>query len=241
MTYRLLLCLLLSGIGIVPARAQSGFAGRIVDLESGLPLIGVFVDILPVGSEELPTQLRTWTDTEGRYYMGDVPNGKWRLNVRYFEDNIAYVLTGPETTLDGTMRVQNVELPVSLLEYLENEQPPVPSTPKSLALVTGTLPEGSVRDFNGTILPGSQGIFKLETTGSLYGRVSLGSVAAIQTYVQLRQTRWETVTDDQGRWRIDDIVPGRYGLRLISGADTLDTPPVDIRAGQTEWSIDLSR
>ena len=70
------LALLMLVLWPLMATAQTTVSGRITDRDTGAPIHGLRVDLRTIYNTEPAAPLATWTDTDGRYTLADVPPGR---------------------------------------------------------------------------------------------------------------------------------------------------------------------
>ena len=225
MSFRL--TLLLIGLAVWPAQAQTAISGRVVERDGGGPLVDVRVALCtPDGARHT-----TWTDAQGRYALPKVPSGVWCIEAVYIEQDVGYVLQSPPIEAAGSALVVDFRMPTALREHLRHKLAPDDPNPKSLSTITGYLQEGIITDAEGTALSGSRNHFETYRTGILRGRVRRDDRPVADALVLLPETAWRTRTDAEGRFELTGLATGRHPLHIIHPPDTLKLSSVSIEQG----------
>jgi len=225
------LSLLLIGLLVGPARAQTTISGRVVNLDGGNPLPDVRVALCAAEPAGRTTRRVTWTDDRGWYTLADVPPGSWCVQAVAVEADIGYVLKSPPLAVATTPRLLHFGMPTGLRERLANTRAPTDPNPKSLSVITGYLEDGYAADAWGTALAGSLTHFETYDTGLLRGRVVRNDVPVADAHVLIPTSGQHTRTDAEGRFELTDLAPGSPSLFVIHDADTLALPAVTIIRG----------
>jgi hypothetical protein len=239
MLFRRLLFLCGFLICILPAQAQTTIAGRITNLDGGGPLPDVHVALCSEHAMMSSHRHETTTDAQGRFVLNEVPPGTWCMRAVYLIQDAAYTLTSPPLQVGSAPLVLHFAMPTALQERLQNEMDPADPSPKSLSTITGLLPEGTVSDARGVVLPGSAGRLERFLKAGLRGRVTRGGRPVPDLLVLLGGLDYRTRTDADGRFSFKNLEPGTYPVYLIQLADTLAIPAAPIRRGPNEINFSL--
>ena len=230
MAFRLFL-LMMIGLAVLPARAQTTITGRVVALDRGGPLADVRVALCAPDRARLDARYAAWTDTEGRYALTGVPPGAWCIEAVYIEQDVGYVLQSPPVEVAEASMAVHFRMPTALRERLRHTMAPDDPNPKSLSTITGYLQEGIITDAEGKALAGSRTHFETYHAGLLRGRVRRDDRLVADALVVLPDAARHTRTDTEGRFELTGIAPGAHRLHVIHPPDTLTIPAVAVEKG----------
>ncbi len=233
---RSLLTLFVGTMTATGAFGQGVVFGRAADLDTGAPLAWVRVTLeAPSGD----AARAAWTDAGGRYALADVPAGRWRIRADHVAGTLRFSVVSPVFTLTGAVTTLHFELPSDPKEWL-GAPDPSPFRAKNLGDITGIPREGRILDASGRALPGVSSSVERLTEGLVRGLVTEAGRPVPEALVHLGDAP-DAVTDDDGRFFLDAVPPGRYELSIFHENARLDVADVAIRPGENVLHIDLTR
>lgn len=192
--------------------------GVVRDADSGTPVAGAEVRLRG-------TILRSATDTEGRFSLPDVPEGRYEV-LAVTADLAALGLTAPGTEVDvreGEAARVEVRVPTSfqvLARRCSGDR-----SPEGAAIVTGT-----VADATGAPVAGARAVLFRQEVRSLSVEQAGGrqGVRVPQVTAETRGEAWEAATDTDGSFTLCGV-PAPGTVTLQATAPGYEGTPVEVR------------
>lgn len=218
-TSSLLLSLLLFGQSILFAQAQRGkITGRVVDDATNEPLTGATVILQG-------THMGAGVDTEGKFFILNVPVGSYTLNVSmvgYASVNIKNVEVNIDRTTELSFRLKDKSIQTSTVEIVADR----PKVIKDQTSSASTLTEETIKaapveglrgmiDLSTSFQKNSQGDYQVRGSGT--NEVSFQINGVEQVNSDNAVPGWGSGTKANNSWKYDVNPIGVAQMQMITG------------------------